>query len=114
MRVGTRLDRLGSELSWPDLEAFIHYSALDHTTAIYHAVNGHNWSMDTFLAANIFDAVQGQSWQFNRANGGRMKRPKPFPRPNDSQNEDAAEERTIGQAAPLNDIQEFLRRKNGR
>lgn len=110
-----RLDQLGSELSWADFDALTHYSARDHTTAIYSSVNGHNWGMDTIIAANLFDAIQAQSWQFNRTNGGRMRRPKPLPRPDAfNRNKEQLDDRTMGQAAPLNDIQDFLRRKNGR
>lgn len=40
----------------------------------------HNWSMNTHLLALIADVLAGANWQ---RGGGKGKRPKPIPRPNE-------------------------------
>lgn len=114
LHLGLRLEQLGTpDLTWAEMYALAHCA--DSTTAMFRAMNGHSWSVDTILAAHLYDLQMMQAYQFNRANGGRMRKPKPFPRPEALMpSDDEANESTMGQAAPLEDIQEFLRRKNGR
>lgn len=43
------------------------------------------WSVDTYMLANVIDAIQAMDWHFIAANSKHTpKPPKPFPRP-DSQ-----------------------------
>lgn len=44
-----------------------------------------HWSVDTYMLANVIDAIQASDWHFIAANSKHApKPPKPFPRP-DSQ-----------------------------
>lgn len=113
MRVGARLDNLGTpDLTWADAYSFIRYA--DHTTAVYRDVQGHNWSIETVLLADIRDVGIFDFYQFNRANGGRMRKPDPFKRPEALTPKDKDKVEAVGQAADLDDIKKFLERKNGR
>jgi hypothetical protein len=112
MRLGVRLAQMGTPvLTWRDFAAMVKYA--DHTTAIYLAVNGHSWNIDTVLAVENRDIAMLQIWQKNRSAGGRMRRPKPFPRPKQLSGE-TTETKTVGKAADLDEIKRFLERKNGR
>lgn len=109
LRAGFRFSQLGSpELPWADVAAIINYA--DHTTAVYRSVNGHNWSIETALAAAHFDQLNALLWQNS---GGKKRKPKPFPRPKALEAK-PEEEKTLGKASEITDIRKFLERKNGR
>jgi hypothetical protein len=110
--MGLRLTDLGSSaMTWADFAAWLRYA--DHNTAVYQAVNTHSWSMETVLLANLHDLGMAQLYAFNRSKGGKMRKPKPFPRPKALAGVQQ-ETKTVGKAAPVADIDAFLRRKNGR
>lgn len=112
VRMGLRLPDIGTEaFTWADFGAWLTYA--DHTTAVYRAVNGHNWSVETALMANLHDLGMADLYQYNRSKGGRMRKPKPFPRPEALTN-GAKETETVGTAHDPADIKAFLERKNGR
>lgn len=112
VRMGLRLTDLGTAaMTWGDFAAWLKYA--DHTTAVYHAKNGHNWNIDTVLLANLFDVNMAALYQFNKVNRGRMRKPAPFPRP-ESLRGDNNDSKDLGTAHDLDDIKRFLERKNGR
>lgn len=77
--LGLRRVDLGTRrLSWRDLWVIVRQSP--RTSALARAIHGVavTWSQDTYLLADLFDAIQAGNWQRGRGKGGR---PKPFPRP---------------------------------
>lgn len=111
--MGLRLTDIGGggALSWDDFAAWLNYA--DHTTAVYRSVNGHSWSVETALMANLNDLGMAELYQFNKAHKGRMRKPKPFPRPEALTGTDKETE-SLGTAHDVDDVKAFLERKNGR
>lgn len=77
--LGLRIESLGTpRLSWRDLWVIVRQAP--RTSALARSIHGSRaaWSQDTYILADLFDAIQGGNWQ---RGGGKGSRPKPFPRP---------------------------------
>ena len=80
--LGLRWADIGSErLTWRDLRVIAQTSGPG--TAIYRATSpgGAGWSATDYLLADVFDAVERNTYALIKANGGKPRTPKPHPRP---------------------------------
>lgn len=113
IRIGLRLTDIGTEaMSWEDFHAWIRYA--DPKSAVYRSREGHSWSIETAILANLYDVMIWLLYAFIRSKGGRMRKPKPFPRPEALTPATEKETENLGTAHDVDDVKAFLERKNGR
>ena len=115
LKLGHRYDSIGQPdgLSWEDLHAFLVHA--DHTTATYFTIQGHNWS-EAMLLAWIQTTQLGVSNYYGAAAAGvrRPKKPQPYPLPAALRPKEKSDTETTGKARPIQEIDDWLLRKNGR
>lgn len=115
VRLGCSYDRVGQPtgISWDDLYAWLIHA--DHTTATYRAIQGHSWSeamlIDWFASTHLGVA----NYYAARAAGAKhVKKPVPYPLPDALKPQSDVEKTTLGKARPVEEIDAWLIRKNGR
>lgn len=107
LTIGKRLDQVGTqEFSWWDLSVRVMFAQPD--SIIYKAIHGHTYGMVERQLGIVIDTLRAANWQ---RSGGRGPRPKPVRWPWSPKSGD---DRTVGTAAPLDDVRAFLLAKNGR
>lgn len=76
------------------------------TSALARSIHGQRatWSQDTYLLADIFDAIQGGNWQRGL---GKGPKPKPFPRP--SREDDKTVTRFGAGALPIDELDAWFK-----
>lgn len=83
IKLGLRLRECPSPaFNWRDLWVIVENMGRD--SAVYKAIHPDDdttWTNDTYLLANVVDALTAHLWQ---AGGGKGPRPKPLPRPGDT------------------------------
>ena len=89
-------EQAADSFGWGELINFFHH--LPDTSATYRALHGDAYRFasdlqESAILADIYDAISGFAFMFNRAHGGHAKKPKPYQRP---WLDDDTEEKRIG------------------
>lgn len=125
MRMGLRLRWVGDgtdRLSWRDLIVLTRHPKTDSSLSEQVTGGESQWGLQEHLQASLFDAVQAIIWQNS---GGKGPRPKPLPRPGQSEHSDSrspqlsegpqgnpfnADESGVfrGESMPIDELNEWL------
>lgn len=104
MRVGARLDQLGTDdLTWPDLAAVVTEAPGD--SALVRALNPDvHWGLTELLLAEAVDTLHWLQWSKTKDAKWGWNKPKPVPRPG----VDTSEYEVIGEATDMDELDKAL------
>ena len=82
--MGMTFEQAADAFGWGELFNFFHH--LPDTSATYRALHKDAYRFasglqESAILADIYDAIAGLAYMFNRTHGGKAKRPKPYKRP---------------------------------
>lgn len=80
-RAHATLDDVPKRIPWRALRSFV--AGLDVTSRLFAELHPKQagWTPERFMLADIFDAVMMGAWSIRAALGGKTRRPKAYPRP---------------------------------
>lgn len=80
--LGVRWRDVGSEgFTWGDAWAVANAPAPGSALYVAMTPESRGWSADTYVMADLWDAIAQNTYVLVRANGGKGRKPKPYPRP---------------------------------
>lgn len=107
LTIGRRLDEVGTAtFSWWDFSARVTFAQPD--SILYRALHGYSYGMEPRQLALVIELLRSSNWQ---RSGGRGPKPKPIRWP---WSRPDGETKSIGTAAPLDEVRARLLERNGR